>query len=305
MSNILVTGGSGFLGSHLVDALVAQGHTVTVIDLEPPHPVWGNAQASYVQMDIRNPGIADVFMQTHPDVIFHLAAHIEDRASIDHPVENAEHNILGTLQVCEAARVVHAQKIIFLSTGVIYGNQEQMPIAETAVPRPLTPYAISKLTGERYLHFYQNHYGIACSALRAGNIYGPRQDSSRECGAIAIFLRKLLRGEGIFMNNDGLTTRDYIFVSDVVEAALAAMASSATGVYNVSTGKGTTTTKILEDVQRLLNTDVVPAPRPEIPDLVKRVVLDPMKARQTFGWTAQIDLAQGLEQTAAWYREQL
>lgn len=298
----LVTGGAGFLGSHLVDALIANGVRVIVIDKVDPPDERRNARAEYVRLNIQDAALRAVFASSKPDVLFHLAAHIDDRESVRQPVENAEDNILGSLNVFEAARLVNVKKIVFASTGVVYGNVDTIPTSEEVTPKPLTPYAVSKLTGERYLNFYWLLYKLPYVALRISNMYGPRQDASKECGVIAIFTKRLLAGEEVFMNNDGQTTRDYIYVSDVVSAMLASATNDAVGVYNIATGRETTTKDILAALSTALGTTPVATPRPAVTDVPKRVALDSRKAKKDLDWEPKTVLTDGIASTIAWYR---
>lgn len=304
MASVLITGGAGFIGSHLVDACVMRGDVVTVIDIAQPNPLWANAAAHYVQCDIRDERLADIFMEAHPEYVFHLAAHVDDRASVKEPIENAEHNVLGTINVLDAARIASAKRVIFASTGVAYGEQAVLPIAEDAIPKPLTPYAVSKLTGERYARYFTSQLGLSTCALRLANVYGPRQDGSKECGAVAIFTKKLLKGESPFMNGTGKTTRDYVFVADVVEAFLRARESKEEGAINIGTGKETTTEEVFCKVRQEVGSSVEPVARPGVQDLVPRVALACAKAEQVLGWKPKVSFDEGIAQTVAWYKEQ-
>lgn len=304
-SKVLVTGGAGFIGSHLVDALVARGCQVVVIDKETPSAERRNEAVKYEQCDIRDTVARQIFIDEQPEVIFHLAAHVDDRESVREPVLNAENNIIGSLSVFEAARLVGVKKIVFASTGVVYGQAVNRPTNENELPQPMTPYAVSKLAGERYLHCYFVLYGLAYVALRLSNVYGPRQDGSKECGALAIFTNKLLSGESVKMNNDGLTTRDYVHVSDVVAAMLAAVENEATGVYNVGTGVETSTNELLIMVAEKLDVKPDIIARPEVVDEVKHVALEAVKAKNDLGWEPQVRLAAGLASTIAWYKARL
>lgn len=303
MSLYLVTGGSGFIGSHLVDALIARGDSVVVVDIAPPHLEWGNGQATYIQRDIRDEHLADVFIEYKPEFVVHLAAHIDDRASVREPVENAEHNILGTINVLDASRVAGVKRVVFASTSVVYGNQEKLPIEETAIPRPLTPYAVGKITGERYMKYFSLQLGLSTCALRLGNVYGPRQDGSKECGAVAIFTRKLLAGEAPTLFGDGLTTRDYIHVDDVVSALLLTLKSTEEEAMNIGTGTETSTRDLFVLVAHAAQSTVSPTIQPEVHDLVRRNALSPARAREKLGWSPKVSLHEGIAQTIAWYKE--
>lgn len=301
----LVTGGAGFIGSHLVDALVERGLRVIVVDIATPLAENRNNKAEYVKLDIREKGLLGVFMEHLPDVVFHLAAHIDDRVSVIDPVLDAKQNILGSINVFECAKESKVKKILFASTSVVYGNATKPPFTEKTVPKPVTPYAISKLTGERYLNFYFHQHGIPFVALRIGNVYGPRQDGSKESGAVAIFTNKLLANEPPFMNDDGLTVRDYIFVDDVVAAFLAALDAPVVGVFNAATGVGFTTHQVYDLVSRAVGTQIVPLPRPQVRDAIKSVVLKSKKAKRELGWKPKMKLAKGIRLTVEWYKQRL
>jgi len=300
--NVIVTGGAGFIGSHLVDALVGISDHVLVIDLVKPSPSRKNLKAKYKQFDIRESGLAEIFAKEKPDTIFHLAAHINDRESVHQPVINAQHNILGSLNVFEAARQQPQVRLVFSSTGVTYGEQTELPIPETALQVPLTPYAVSKLTSERYLNFYHLVYGFSYIALRLSNVYGPRQDTSAESGAIGIFAKKLLLGETPSINNDGQTTRDYVYVTDVVEAFLRAGESTYIGAINIGIGLETKTEDIFSQVRDEIESQAQPEIREEMFDLPKRIALDIHRAKQELGWEPVVPLTEGIAKTVAWFR---
>lgn len=297
----LVTGGAGFIGSHLVDALIDGGHEVVVIDWVDPSAERKNEKARYVNMDIRDKNLETTFQEISPEVVFHLAAHIDDRASVLDPVMNADHNVLGSINVFESARRARAKKVIFASSCAAYGVQERVPITEKMLPRPRTPYGISKLAGEKYLDAYVTEHGMVGVALRFGNVYGPRQEGNKESGAIAIFTSKLLAGESPFINDDGTTTRDYIFVGDVVSAMVAASEKDISGVFNIGTNKETSTRDLFTLVQEAAGTSVSPVPRPEVRDLVKRMALKASLFKKTFGWKPRVGLKRGIRQTVKWY----
>jgi UDP-glucose 4-epimerase len=298
----IVTGGSGFIGSNLVDRLIADGHEVTVIDKVAPSETNKNDRASYVVMNILDKKVEDVFAEVKPKLLYHLAAYIDDRASVREPDVCTDTNVMGTLNVLEAARKSGVKRIIFTSTSVYYGAQEVMPIPETATPRPITPYAVSKLIGEQYLRYYREHFGISSMALRLANVYGPRQAGSKECGAIAIFTDRLLSNRDVYSHNDGLTTRDYIFVGDVVEALSKAGESEYIGVVNCSTGVGTTTGELYVMVADAIGSDRTPLVKPEVLDHPKHVILDPALAKKELGFEAKMGLKEGIAQTVEWYK---
>lgn len=301
--NVIVTGGAGFLGSHLVDSLVSVSKSVTVIDNRKPRKLNKNKKASYKHVDIRSEEILEIFKKVKPDIVFHLAAHIHDRESQREPVMNAENNVIGSLNVFEAVRQYGQGKIIFASSSIIYGNQSELPISEEAVPMPVTPYAISQLTCERYLHFYENVYGTKFTVLRMGNIYGPRQDDSAESGAVGIFAARLLKGQQVYINNDGETTRDYAYVSDAVRSMMMAADSDYVGVLNIGGGNEYSTNKIFELVRDEVGTQADSDFREHVEDVVKNISLDIKKAKQELMWEPEVGIGEGIEKTVEWYRE--
>ena len=294
------------MGSHLVDALIEAGHEVTVIDSLEPRKDNRNAKAEYVRINLLDERLKTVFARVKPDVVYHLAAHIDDRGSVGVPFFNARENILGSLNVFESVRLVGGvKKILFASTSVVYGSAKEKAFTEKVIPQPLTPYGISKLSCEYYLHFYLTTYNIPYVAFRLGNVYGPRQDGSKECGATAIFTSKLLLGEQPFMNNDGQTVRDYIYVKDVVHAFIKAMESNISGVFNCGTGIGTTTAELYDLIAREVRSDIRPVFRPDVHDQVKVSIMKSDVARKTFAWRPKVTLEEGIRETVAWYRERL
>ncbi len=303
MKKALITGGAGFIGSHLVDALIASSVSVTVIDKQKPTKQNKNPKAKYVKLNIQDPKTISVIKREKPDVIFHLAAHIDDRASVTEPVENAQDNIIGSLNVFEGAKEAGTKRIIFTSTGILYGKQKTFPVKESVDPAPLTPYAISKLAGERYLKFYREVHGITFAALRLGNVYGPRQDSSKESGAIGIFTSRLLDGESAFINNDGKTTRDYIYVGDVIDAIVRASKKTVSGIYNIGTGIQTSTKDLFSMTADVTGVKIAPTHRKEVKDVIKHMALNSAKAKRAFNWKAKMDIKNGIETTVEWYRE--
>lgn len=301
--HVIITGGSGFIGSHVVDAMLERAERVTVIDKQKPPRQVKRKEATYRILNIQDERISAVFQKAKPDLVIHLAAHIDDRHSVIDPVANAKDNVLGTLRVLEAARASGMPRVVFASTGILYGNQSSYPAKETDVPHPATPYAVSKLTGERYLHFYHVVHGLSYAALRFGNVYGPRQDSSKETGAIGVFTTNLLKGEPAFVNNDGSTTRDYVYVGDVVESILRAAGSDVVGVFNVGTGIETSTSQLFTDVSEAVGVNIAPQEREEVVDVIKRAALDSSLAHDKLGWAPETSLETGIEKTVAWYRE--
>lgn len=300
ITRAIVTGGAGFIGSHLVDALIEQGVDVTVVDFAEPK--YRHPKASYVKRDIRTEGLNEVFINLKPDTVFHLAAHINDRESVHNPVMNADHNELGSLRVLEAARHAGVRKFIFASTCAVYGLVGRDVLKENLTPRPMTPYGISKLSVEHYLDFYQQRYGLPCLALRLANVYGPRQDGSKESGAVSVFTTKLLAGEAPFLHDDGNTVRDYVHVSDVVRAFILSAESEHIGVFNVGTKAGTSTSDLYRIIANHIGTQIQPIPKPETKDAIKTVTVKYAQIRSALGWKPAIRLKPGLKQTIKWYQ---
>lgn len=301
-SKALVTGGCGFIGSHLVDSLVERGVDVTVIDWVDPLSDRRNAKAHYIKQDIRSTDIEAAMISLAPEVVFHLAAHILDRASTLNPVMNADHNELGSINIFESAKRAGVKSIIFASSCAIYGLPVSVPVAESAAPCPRTPYGISKLAAEFYLTAYGLQSSMNAVALRFGNVYGPRQAGNGESGAIAIFTEKLLAGESPFLNGDGTTTRDYVYVLDVVGALISAADSELSGIFNVGTGQETTTSAVYRMVQSAIGTDITATPNPSVIDAVKRMAVDTTKIQSTLKWQPAMSLEAGIIATVNWYK---
>jgi UDP-glucose 4-epimerase len=294
----VVTGGAGFIGSHVVDGLLARGDEVHVLD-DLSSGRRGNLDdgAQLREGDIRADA-ASLFDEVQPEVCFHLAAQIDVRVSVDRPDLDADVNVVGTLRVLEAARA-HGAKLVFSSTGgAIYGECEA-PADEDHPRRPLAPYGVSKLAAEEYLAAYNRLYGAGHVSLRYGNVFGPRQDPHGEAGVVAIFMNALREGKTPRIFGDGTQTRDYVFVGDVVAATLAAAAQDG-GVFNVGTGKETSVRELYERVQGAAGIQRKPEFADARPGELQRSVLDPSRAEQALGWKPQRSLDDGLVETWQW-----
>ncbi len=293
----VVTGGAGFVGSHVVEALLARGDDVTVVDnLSSGRRENLPDDVRLVEADIREP-LDDAFAEARPEVVFHLAAQIDVRRSVAEPGYDAAVNVLGTVQVLEAARE-HDAQVVFSSTGgAIYGECTG-PAPETAERNPLSPYGTSKLAAEEYLASYNRLYGSEHVALRYGNVYGPRQDPHGEAGVVAIFFNCFLSGTTPKYFGDGLQTRDYVYAGEVAQATLAAVGRG--GVYNVGTGRETTALELFDLCRRVAGVDVEPEPAPPRPGELQRSVLDPALAERELGWRPERELEDGLRETWAW-----
>ncbi|MEY2442771.1 MAG: UDP-glucose 4-epimerase [bacterium] len=306
----LVTGGAGFIGSHLVDALVARGDDVTVLDdlssgREQNLAGALDAGAELVRGDVRDgAALTALASVARPETIFHLAAQVDVRLSLTDPAFDARTNVEGTINVLEAARAANPAppaRVVFSSTGgAIYGETDVLPTPETVEPLPMAAYGQSKFCAERYLGLYERLYGLSTVALRFGNVYGPRQDPHGEAGVIAIFCGRLVAGERPRIYGDGTQTRDYIYVADLVGALLSAGASGAAGVVNIGTETETSVLEILDVLRELQGPD---APEPEFADArtgeIERSCLAAGRARDVLGWRASTPIAEGLALTYA------
>jgi UDP-glucose 4-epimerase len=303
----LVTGGAGFIGSNLTDALLARGDEVIVVDdlsTGKRENLDGAlaAGAKLVEADIRDrAALEDLAGAEKPEVVFHLAAQIDVRKSIADPAFDASINVGGTANVLEAARVAGSRRIVFSSTGgAIYGEGEgqELPLAEDAPLAPEAPYGQSKFAGEGYLALYERLYDLSTIPLRLGNVYGPRQDPLGEAGVIAIFCGKLRAGERPTVFGDGKQTRDYIYVGDVVTAMLAAAESEATGPVNIGTGVETDVLELVQALGELGSSEnFEPDLAPPRTGEVARISIDPARAERELGWTPQMGLSEGLRVT--------
>jgi UDP-glucose 4-epimerase len=298
----VVTGGAGFIGSHVVEALRARGDEVQVLDdLSRGTRTNVPAGAELHEADIRGE-VGDVFAAARPEVCFHLAAQADVRVSVERPDFDADVNVLGTLHVLEAARR-HGTKIVFSSTGgAIYGECDG-PADEDHPRNPLAPYGVSKLAAEEYISAYNRLYGSAHVSLRYGNVYGPRQDPHGEAGVVAIFMSRLAEGGTPRIFGDGTQTRDYVYVADVVAATLAAAAHPG-GVLNVGTGVETSVLDLYGRIQRAIGTEQEPDFADPRPGELQRSVLDASRARRELAWEPQHSLDDGLAATWAWISSQ-
>jgi UDP-glucose 4-epimerase len=297
----IVTGGAGFIGSHVAEALLARGDEVHVLD----NLASGRREnvpdgARFHEGDIRN-GSAEIFDEARPEVCFHLAAQADVRVSVERPDYDADVNVLGTLRVLEAARR-HGTQVVFASTGgAIYGECDE-PAREDAERRPLAPYGTSKLAGEEYLATYNRLHGTSHVALRYGNVYGPRQDPHGEAGVVAIFMRKLATDGTPRIYGDGRQTRDYVYVGDVVAATLAAVGHDG-GVFNVGTGRETSVLELYDAITEASEIRREPEFAPPRLGELQRSALDPSLSARELGWRAESDLGSALRTTWEWVRE--
>ena len=299
---VIVTGGAGFIGSHLVDRLLESGDDVHVVDdLSSGRRENVPAGATLHVRDVREP-LDDLVAQVQPQAIAHLAAQVDVRVSVAEPVRDAAVNVVGTVNVLEAARSVGA-RVVFASTGgAIYGECTR-PAREDDPRLPLSPYGTSKLAGEEYLATFSRLYGTAHVALRFGNVFGPRQDPHGEAGVVAIFFGRLREGEPCRIFGDGTQTRDYVYVADVAEAVTTALETDVTGTYNVGTGIETSVLELYEGCRAAAGSDAQPVFEAARAGELARSVLDPELAAGRLGFRATTSLADGLARTWAWLKD--
>jgi UDP-glucose 4-epimerase len=305
--NILITGGAGFIASHIADAYITEGHNVVIVDnlsggvLENINP-----KAVFYQLDIRSEKLEDVFQKEKIDIVNHLAAQMDVRRSVDDPKFDASVNVLGGLNLFESARKHSVKKIIFSSTGgAIYGEQDYFPADEEHPMRPLSPYGITKLCTEKYLFFYKAVYGIDHVILRYANVYGPRQNPHGEAGVVAIFCNKMLKGEKPFINGDGKQTRDYTFVGDVVKANLLALKHDGSAIYNVGTSIESDVNKLFYELRNHLNPSCPEQHAPAKAGEQQRSVISFKKIEQELGWHPTVQLDEGLRLTAEYFKKKI
>lgn len=301
----LVTGGAGFIGSHVADALVERGLKVHVLDdLSSGAQENVPPRAVLHEMDVRDPAVHDLFQRERYDLLVHHAAQMDVRRSVADPMFDADVNLRGLLNLMEAGRTSGLQKVIFASTGgAIYGEPAYVPQDEEHPLRPLSPYGVTKLASEKYLYYYRHVYDIPFVALRYGNVYGPRQNPHGEAGVVAIFSSMLLKGERPVINGDGEQTRDYVFVTDVAAANLAALDTKHAGVFNVGTGLETSVNRLFMRLRDELAPDVEEVHGPGKAGEQRRSVLSFERARNLLGWQPSVNVKDGLRMTAAWFRD--
>lgn len=301
----LVTGGAGFIGSHIVDALIARRIKVYVVDDLSTGSVKNvNPNAHFTKLSVVSPAFAGYLKRVKPDVIFHLAAQINLRQSVVEPFRDANINIMGTLTIAHLAGTLGVKKIVYSSTGgPMYPETARLPYSERTPPGPIAPYAISKRAGEMYLHYAYQVHGVPYVALRYANVYGPRQNAQGEAGVISIFTTRMLKGEPVSITGNGRQTRDFVFVEDVVRANMLAMQRSVVGEFNISTGRETDIQTIFQKLKKLTGYEL-PARKESAPaGEVLRSALNAAKARKQLGWEPRIKLDEGLKQTVAWFQK--
>jgi UDP-glucose 4-epimerase len=303
---ILITGGTGFIGSHTVDALLAANlHDLAVVDdLSTGKRERLGASVRFHHADIRNAEEVRLIMDhERPEVLLHLAAQLDVRKSVEEPAFDAEVNIGGFLNLMEAGREKGLKRVILASTGgAIYGEQENFPCDEAQRCRPVSPYGVSKLAAEAYLLFYKVQYGIDYVALRYSNVYGPRQDPHGEAGVVAIFCGRMIARQPCTIYGDGEQTRDYIYVADVARANLAALNSPASGAFNIGTGLETSVNQLYRSLAQIAEITEPARFAAKRPGEQRRSVISPARAAAELGWQPEVNLDDGLRLTFEWFK---
>jgi UDP-glucose 4-epimerase len=302
---VLVTGGACFIGSHVADRLVADGHDVVILDdLSTGHVEHLRATARFYQMDLHSPWIDELFRIERPEAVVHQAAQASVRRSVEDPVFDAGVNVLGTAALLQASVHHGVRRFLFASTGgALYGDADVIPTPEDYPTLPVSPYGASKLAAEVYLRTFHAMHGLSYAALRYANVYGPRQDPHGEAGVVAIFTQRLLGGEKARINGDGKQTRDFVYVGDVAEANSRALASDAVGSFNVGTGIETDITTIFQLLTRLTGSTQPEEHGPPLPGEQRRSVVDARKIEKQLGWKPKTSLKAGLDATVRYFRE--
>lgn len=301
---VIVTGGAGFIGSHIVAALLELGHAVHVLDnLSTGKHANVPEAASFFELDVRSDAAAELIAAEKYNCMVHHAAQMDVRKSVETPRLDADVNIIGLLNLMEAGINNGLETVVFASTGgAIYGEPESVPQTTAHPLRPVSPYGIAKLASEKYLRFYQHQYGVRTVSLRYGNVYGPRQSSHGEAGVVAIFAGQMLRGEQPVIYGDGQQTRDYVYVSDVVRANVAAVQSAESGVFNVGTGTETSVNKLFDAVADAAGVTVPREYAPARPGEQERSVLGYAKTTEQLEWKPEVKLEEGLRRTVDWVK---
>jgi UDP-glucose 4-epimerase len=314
----LVTGAAGFIGSTLVDRLLEEGHQVTAVDnlsagprvtnIESAHRHNDPGRFTFVAVDVRHPELSGIVAGANPDVVFHLAAQVDVRKSVEDPLFDARNNVLGTINLLEASRRARVPRIIYATSGgARYGAPATMPATEDTPVDPLSPYAAAKIAGELYMRAYAGMYGLAPICLALANVYGPRQDPRGEAGVVAAFGSAMISGRPTTIYGDGSATRDYVYVDDVVTAFLCAAEApiTTTGIVNIGTGVQTSVTELHQLIAEIVGASRPPDHAEARTGEVQASALDPTRAGRVLGWKPDTDLTEGIKRTVAWLRDRL
>lgn len=302
---IIVTGGAGFIGSHVVDEYIDAGHEILIIDdLSTGKEKNINPKAGFHKINICDSVIDRIFKEFKPEIVNHHAAQMDVRKSVSDPVFDANTNIIGMLNILENSKRYNVKKIIFASTGgAIYGEQERFPADEEHPARPLSPYGVSKLAGEKYIFYYKANFGMDYCILRYANVYGPRQDPHGEAGVVAIFIQKMLEKEQPIINGDGKQTRDFVFVRDVAKANVMALSFNRSGIFNIGTGIETDINILFNELVGISGVNYKEVHGPKKDGEQKRSVIDCEKAKNMLGWEPEVLFKHGLKQTVEYFKQ--
>lgn len=303
---IMVTGGAGFIGSHVVDTFVSNGHEVVVVDdLSTGRRSNLNPAATFYKVDIRSPEMEEIFEKERPQVVDHHAAQMDVRRSVEDPLFDADVNVMGSIKLIEMARKYDVERFIYISTGgAVYGEPEYLPCDEDHPINPICPYGASKHTVEHYLFMYQELYDLEYIVLRYPNVYGPRQDPHGEAGVVAIFSGQMLKGAPVIINGDGDQERDFVYVGDCARANLLALKTEKTNtIFNLGYGVGTTINEIYDNLKDITDYQLTAEHGPPKAGETRRIFLEANKASEYLDWKPSIGLKDGLSETVNYFRE--
>ena len=302
---VLVTGGAGFIGSNVADGLIAEGYEVVIVDdLSNGREENIPGKVKFYRTDVRDKELEDIFKAERPDMVIHNAAQLSVRVSVEKPLLDAGINIIGGLNLINICKKYEVKKIIFASSGgTVYGEQKVFPADESHPLGPISPYGVAKLTTEHYLYYYLRIYGLEYIALRYANIYGPRQDPHGEAGVVAIFSNRMLAGETPLINGDGLQTRDYVYVGDVVRVNIDAIKSDFVGPVNIGTGIETDVMALFNILKSASGSNIEEKHGPAKTGEQMRSVLDNSLAGKVLGWKPEVSIEDGLKLTYEWFEE--
>lgn len=305
MKKILVSGGAGFIGSNLVDALVKEGYEVGIVDnLSTGSKNNLNPKARFFEADISSyAAIDEIFKLFQPEAVFHLAAQASVRKSVEDPSKDVKTNVIGTVNLLKACQAYSIKKFIFSSTGgALYGDDAPRPTSEEADISPISPYGLDKLFGEKYIGYFKGTSNLQTVVLRYANVYGPKQNPKGEAGVIAIFADKMLRDEPITVYGDGSSSRDYIYVGDVVEANLAALRSNVSNAYNISTGEETSIRTLVDKIKKITDSNSQVQYKEGRSGELQSSCLDNKRAKLELGWSPKVDLDEGIKKTVEYLK---
>ena len=305
MMKVLVTGGAGFIGSHIVDALIEDGYEVVIVDdLSSGKEYNINEKAKFYKLDIQDPNLESIIEKERPDYMSHHAAQKDVRLSVSDPIYDAKINVLGTINILQNCIKYKIKKIIFASTGgAIYGEQEVFPAPETHPLRPISPYGITKLMAEHYMYYYKTIFDLDYASLRYSNVYGPRQDPHGEAGVVAIFIEKMLKGEQPIINGNGQQTRDFVYIGDVVKANIAALQSNVSEcVFNIGTGTETSVNRLFNHAKEIIDPSINEKHAHAKDGEQMRSVIDYSRAKEVMSWQPMVSITEGLKKTFDYFR---